>query len=111
MHAFDFVQNSGQVDAAVGFDEFSRREMFMVRECLQRSTAWIRRIIVTEDNVISPAMVVSIEVFLNNTALVFDELFEVKDRTVPELYRAGEKGNISGFSVDGKRVRRNEGVG
>jgi hypothetical protein len=72
----------------------------MVREGLQRSTRWVRRIIVTKDNVIFPTMVVSIEIFLNNTALVFDELFEVKDRTVPELYRAEKKGNISVFSVD-----------
>ena len=110
LRPFDFVQNHGQVDPAIRFGKVSRGEMFMVRKCFQRTAARIRGIIVAEDDLTAPAMIVSIEIFFNGIALALDKFLKIKDRPVSEFYRAGDKCDITGFSVDGERVGGNKGI-
>jgi len=84
--------------------------MFMMRKCLQRTTARIRGIIVAENDLTSPAMIVSIKILINSIALALDKFLKIEDRSVSEFYGAGDKCDVAGFSVDGERIRRNEGM-
>lgn len=84
--------------------------MLMVRKRIQLACARVGGIVVAEDNVVSPAMIVSINIFIYDSAFALDEFFEIKDSPVSEFYRAGDKCDIAGFSVDGERVGGNKGM-
>jgi hypothetical protein len=108
MYALNFFQNDRQVSQDVGLDKFIWLDMLMVRERLQVACAWIGGIVIAEYDSTAPAMMVSIKIFFNRGAFTLDKLFEIKNSPIPEFYSAREKGDITSFSIDGERVRRNE---
>lgn len=80
MHAFDFIQNSGQVNRAVGPDKFIRSDTLMARECFH----WREdpEIIIAKINSTAQAMTVSIDI---STAAPLLSMNSLKSSTVPLL--------------------------
>lgn len=110
MHALNFLQDSRQVNQSVGIDKLVRREMLVVRECRQLAYAWIRGIVVAKNDRTAPTMIVSIKIFFNRDAFTLDEFLEIRYGPIPEFDGAREKGDITSFSIDGERIRKDEGM-
>jgi len=110
MNAFNLFQNSGQINQAVGFDKLIRFDMFMVRKRLQLACSWIRGIVIAEYDRTPLTMVVSINVFVYQSTFTLDKFLEIRNGPIPEFNSAREIGNITSFSIDGERIRRDEGM-